>query len=290
MESDNVSYRVARLEYILSGILYGTIGLFLHYVNLPSEVVVLFRGFIGSLFIVLYLKFRRVSLDFSGIKSNLLYLILSGAGLGLNWVFLFSAYRCSSVALGTLCNYMGPIIVIALSPILYKEKLTLKKLLCVLMALVGIVLVSGILDPNTKVNTMGIVWGLLSAVCFVALVIFNKKLKNISSYDKAVSQLLVSAMTVLPYALIVNWGSKAGFDTKSVIICIILGVVHTGVAYIFYFRALGKLSVQTFSILGYIEPVVAVILSATVLKEPITPVGIVGAVLIIGAAVLSELV
>lgn len=289
MESDNVSYRLARAEYIISGILYGTIGLFLHYVNLPSEVVVLFRGFVGSLFIFFYLKARKISIDKKSIKDNLIWLVLSGACLGLNWVFLFSSYRVASVAVGTLCNYMGPIIVIILSPFLYKEKLTKTKILCVLMALVGIIFVSGVFDSSLSVNLKGVALGLMSAVCFVGLVIFNKKLKNISSYDKAVSQLLMSAVTVLPYAMIINWGKNLSFDTRSLIICVILGIVHTGVAYCFYFRALGTLSVQTFSILGYIEPVVAVILSATILHEPISLLGIIGAVLIIGAAVLSEI-
>lgn len=298
MEGDSHNYNLARIEYILSGIMYGTIGWILRYVNLPTEIVVCCRGVIGTLFVLGYLKLRKITLNKVQIKENLLYLFLSGACLGLNWVFLFASYHYTSVAIGTLCNYMGPIIVILISPLVFHEKLTPVKIVCVSGALIGTFLISGVFDLTTfsfvssaagGTNLFGVFLGLLSALGFVGLVIFNKKLKGVNSYDKAVSQLTASFITVLPYAIFVNMGKSIVPDTASIIWVVILGIIHTGLAYCFYFRALGTLKLLTFSILGYIEPVVAIFVSTVFLKEPLTINSAVGAVLILGAAISCEL-
>lgn len=289
MNNEKSTYTIVRNEYILAGIIYGTIGLILHYVSLPSDIVVICRGVIGSAFIYLFIRFKGNQLNKDGIKKNILDLFWSGAGLGLNWVFLFASYRYTSVAIGTLCNYLGPIIVILLSPVLYKEKLNAKKLACVGSALLGIILISGLVDGKaTDASLLGIGLGILSAVCFVINVVFSRRLKEIGNYDKAVSQLVISALVALPYSLIANLGSKLEIDLRSVILIAMLGIIHTGVAYCFYFRAMAELPIQTFSLLGYIEPVVAILISAIFLKEELTIFGIVGAILILGAVFASD--
>lgn len=279
-----------KLKYITAVIIYGTIGYILHFVNLPSEIVVLCRGTIGSLFIYLYLRITKRNINVSSIKKNLKYLILSGVALGLNWVFLFASYRISTVAVGSLCNYMAPIILIALSPILFKEKISSKKLLCIIGAFVGIIFVSGILEISSNVNIYGVILGLLAAMAFVFLIIFNRKLKDISSYDKVVVQLGISALTILPYAIINNIGKPLILDTKTVVLVIILGVIHTGVAYCFYFGSINDIPVQAVAILGYIEPVLSVLSSALLLNEPISILGIIGAILILLSACFSEII
>lgn len=280
----------SKLKYILAVSIYGTIGYILHFVDLPSEIVVLARGLIGSLFIFLFVKSKGNNLDYSAIKNNFKYLLFSGIALGLNWVFLFASYRVSTVAVGSLCNYMAPIIVILLSPILYKENISIKKGICVIGAFVGIILVSGILEINNKININGVVLGLLAAACFVLIIIFNRKLKDISVYDKVVVQLFVSALTVLPYAIFNNINTSLIINTRSILLIIVLGIVHTGIAYCLYFGSINNIPVQSVAILGYIEPVLSILASALLLKEPISMLGIIGAVLILVSACLSEVV
>jgi len=283
-------YILARNEYILAGILWGIIGMMLKHVTIPSEYVVVCRGMIGAIFIALYIKFRGSTIDVKSIRANWLFLLISGIGLGLNWVFLFASYRYTSVAIGTLCNYVGPILVILLSPFLYKERLTLVKIVCVVMAALGIIFISGVLEGTaTNTSLLGIIFGLLSACLFVVNVVFTRKVNNVNVYDKAVAQLIASVVASLPYAVIVNRGVVLQVNITTVVLVVILGIVHTGVAYCFYFRAMGTLPVQTFSIFGYIEPVVAIFVSAIFLKESLTFFGILGAIMILGAVVLSEI-
>lgn len=280
---------IERSKYIAAVTLYGTIGLLLHYITLPSEIVVLCRGAIGTLTILLVLFIQKKSFHPDTIRANLPILLLSGACLGLNWVFLFAAYRVTTVAVASLCNYMAPIIVIALSPLVFRERLTKKKLCCILTAFIGIILVSGILQNGGDLNLKGVGLGLTAALCFVGIVLCNKKSAGIDPLEKTAIQLAASAAVVLPYVLYHQWGNTLSVDTRSALLVLILGFVHTGFAYILYFGSMVKIPVQSVAILGYLEPVVSVLTSALILREPITTSGILGAVLILGAAVYSEI-
>ena len=201
------------------------------------------------------------------IKRNVKWLILSGIFLGLNWTFLFAAYLRTTIAVASLCNYIAPLIIVLIAPLALNEPLNKKKLPYVFIAFIGIILVSGLLDGTNNGELLGIILGLLSAVCFVGIIICNRKIKNVPAFDKAVVQLAVSAFTVMPYALFKNYGLTLKFDTTSLINTLILGIVHTGAAYCLYFSGLGNLPVQTIAVLGYLEPVVSVFCSAFFLKE-----------------------
>lgn len=276
-----------RTKYVTAVVLYGTIGLFLRFVHLPSEIVALFRGLIGSVFLLLYLKARHQKIDFEAVHKNLLWLILSGICLGLNWIFLFAAYLQTTVAVASLCNYMAPIIVILVAPVLLREPLEKRKLPCVAAALAGIVLVSGVWKGSVG-NASGIALGLAAALGFVGIVLCNRKLQNISALDKSLVQLAVSVLTILPYVLIKNHGATLMWDLRSVLIILLLGIVHTGLAYCLYFSGLGSLPVQTVAILGYLEPVVSVLCSVVFLHEALGAAGWIGAILIVGASIISE--
>lgn len=281
----------ARLRYICAMVLYATIGPILRFVNLPSEAVVLFRGAVGALFVLLFMYAKGMRPDVAAIRANLPALIGSGVALGLNWVFLFAAYLHTTVAIASLCNYMAPIVVIALSPLLYGERLGSKKLACVVAAVTGIALVSDLPGALAgEVNLVGVALGLAAAAAFVLIVIFNKTLHDIGAYDRVVVQLATSACVVLPYVLFENHGIPLPADTRTWLLVALLCLVQTGVAYVFYFGAMGVLPVQEVALLGYIEPVMSVVLSALVLNEPLGFAGVLGAALVLTAAAASELI
>lgn len=262
----------------------------MRFINAPTEYVVLWRGIIGSLTILPVMLIRREPPDMNAIRKNLKTLICSGFCLGFNWVFLFAAYKQTTVAIASLLNYMAPMTVIVLSPVLFKTKLTVKTKICAASAFLGIILVSGVLEANNgNFNPLGIFLGVMSAVGFVGITICNRSLKDIRPLDKTIAQLFFSILIVFPYVKIVDpdvhlWN----LDTRSILLIIMLGVFQTGIAYILYFGGLGVLPVQTFSLLSYLEPVESVLLSALVLHEPISPLGILGTIMIIGAAAYNE--
>ena len=280
---------IERLKYVTAVVLYGTIGVFLRQVSLPSALVALCRGVLGSLFILVWLTLRRRKPDGKAIRKNLPWLLASGVCLGLNWICLFAAYMRTTVAVASLCNYLAPMIVILVSPVLLREPWEVRKLPCVGAAFLGIVLVSGVLGGE-KGDPVGVAFGLGAALGFVGVVLCNRKLRDIGPMDRSVVQLAVSAATILPYVLLHDAAAVSPPDLRSVLIVLLMGIVHTGFAYCLYFSGMGSLPVQSVAVLGYLEPAVSVLCSALLLRETMTVWGWIGSGLIIAAAVVSELI
>lgn len=269
-------------------VIFGTIGLVRRHIDLPSSFIALARAVIGAAFLLGVLMLRREKPDLAMIRKNALPLLLSGVALGFNWVFLFESYRYTDIATATLCYYMAPILVILASPLL-KEKLSPRKLLCVAVALAGIVLVSGVADSGFRADSVpGILFGLAAALFYACVMLLNKKIDLPSAYDKTIVQLTAAAVVLIPYVLLTEDMSAAAFTPMSVGLLITAGIVHTGIAYALYFGSIGALPAQTAALYSYIDPVLAILASALLLNEPMTPLCSLGAVLILGAAFLSE--
>lgn len=280
---------------MLSMFIFGTIGLFVKYIPLPSSLIALLRGFVGALFLFVLIKIKKQSMDKTAIKVNLFKLCLSGAVLGFNWILLFESYRYTTVATATLCYYLAPVIVILVSPILLKEKLTWKKLLCVLISLLGMVFVSGVLGVLKtghfeKSEFTGILFGLGAACLYACIVLTNKKIKDISAYDMTIVQLAVAAAVLVPYVLLTQDLSGTALGAKELALLAVVCIVHTGIAYALYFGSMKGLKGQTVAILSYIDPVVAILMSALILREGFTASGALGAVLILGATFANEII
>lgn len=281
----------AKVSLILAMVIFGTIGIFRKYIPLPSGIVACVRGILGVAFLLVFIKIKKIKMDRESIKKHLWILLVSGGFIGLNWVLLFESYRYTSVAVATLCYYMAPIFVMIVSPFLLKEKLTVKKVLCVIVALIGMVFVSGVLDGGiSDVSEMkGILFGLGAAALYATVIMMNQKLREVPTYDKTIMQLGAAAVVLIPYILFVEDLSAVVLTPLIVFMLIIVGVVHTGIAYALYFGSMNGLKAQTVALFSYIDPIVAIILSAMFLKEPMTIYSAIGAVLVLGATMISEL-
>ena len=279
----------ARLSVIGAMVIFGTIGLFVKYIPLPSSIIAVARGFIGAIFLGITLIFARKRLDKQAIKQNLWVLLLSGAFIGINWILLFEAYRHTTIATATLCYYLAPVFVILLSPLVLKERLSVGKGLCALVAVVGMVFVSGVFEGGLDSRLAGILFGVGAAAFYAGVVLLNKKLKPIGAMDCTIVQLAAAALVLLPYTLVTENYATLSLDTSAVWMLIAVGIVHTGVAYALYFGSVHRLPAQTVAIFSYIDPVVAILLSALFLQEPMSVWGWVGAVLILGSTLASEI-
>ena len=281
----------AKLQLIASMLTFGTIGIFVRHIPLPSSILALVRGITGTLFLLVLIRIQKTPLHREILRQKLFLLLLSGACIGFNWILLFESYRYTSVATATLCYYLAPVFVILASPLLLKERLTSRKLLCVLASLVGMVFVSGILDANFSGSSemTGVLYGIGAAALYATVMLLNRTLTMVPAYDKTIFQLGSAALVTLPYVLITERGTDLVWTPLSVVLLLLVGIVHTGSAYALYFNAMGKLPVQTVAIFSYIDPVAAIILAAIFLGEGLTPAGIIGAVLILGSTLLSEL-
>ncbi|MBQ7566937.1 MAG: EamA family transporter [Oscillospiraceae bacterium] len=275
---------------IVSLLIVGTIGLFRRFIPLSSPMLAFSRGLIGGTSLLIFLLVRgrkRLSVPRG---RTLLALIVNGVFLGVNWILLFEAFDHTTIAKATLCYYLQPMIVILLSPLVFGEKLTLRRLLCAAVALGGMVLLSGVFGAGGDGGDLkGILFG-LGAACFYALVVIvNKKIQGVGMYERTVVQLLSCAVVLIPYLLLTEDLAAIVITTDTLLLLLIVGVVHTGLAYVLYFGSMRDLPAQTISVLSYIDPIVAMFVSVVVLSEPLEIGGVIGAVMILGAAVVGEL-
>ena len=279
----------AKIQNISAMAIFGTIGLFVQSIPLPRAAIASVRGLVGAAILLLFSLARKKAPEGAAIRKNLGLLLLSGGLMGFNWVFLFESYRHSTVAVGTLCYYLAPVFVTLVSPLVLREKLTVKKALCVLVALLGMVPVSGILSADFDPSHLkGVAFGIGAAALYASVVLLNKKLSGISAMDRTMVQLAAGGIVPIPYLLLTTGLTGLSCPPKGLLMLAVLAVVHTGVAYVLYFGSLADLPAQSAAVLSYLDPVIAVLLSVLVLKEAVTPLTLVGTVMILGAAVLSE--
>lgn len=269
---------------------FGTIGIFVKYIPLSSAAIAMTRGVIGVAFLALVMALTKKAPHWTAIRRNLLLLILSGSAIGFNWVALFESYKYTTVATATACYYLAPLFLLLLSPLL-GEKLTFKKLACIATALIGMALVSGITDgpqPGSW-NLTGVLLATCAAALYATVMFLNKKMSPIAAYDKTILQLASAAVVILPYLFFTEGFSVPTMAGVQWLLLGLVGVVHTGISYALYFDSLKQLPTQTVALFSYLDPVIAILLSALLLKEPMSLSGIIGTVLILGSALYSEL-
>lgn len=285
----NEKKQSGRLMLIGSMAIFGTIGILRKYIPLSSSLVALARAVVGTLFLLAVLLIKGRKADYAGWKRNLIPLLLSGGALGFNWIALFESYNHTSVATATLCYYLAPVIVILVSPLVLKEKLTGRKLVCAAVALAGMALVSGIFEAGSSIaDWKGILFGLVAAALYASVVLLNKKISNLAAYDKTIFQLAVSTATLLPYVLLTENPEAISLSGPVLALLLVAGIVHTGIAYCLYFGSMASLPAQTVALYSYIDPILAIVLSMVILHEPMTLASGIGAVMILGAALVSE--
>jgi len=279
----------ARLSLIASMCIFGTIGLVRRYLPVPSGFLAMARGLLGALFLLALVHLRGNRLDRDAIRPMLSRLLLSGAMIGFNWILLFEAYRYTTVAIATLCYYMAPVFILITVPFVLHERLTLRKALCILAALLGMALVSGVSGSAGAVDWRGILCGLGAAVLYACVVIVNKFIRYVPAYDKTIVQIGTAGAVLIPYVIVVEGLSEVRFTPTVVLMLLLAGLVHTGCAYALYFGSIDALSAQTLALLSYLDPVIAILLSALVLRERMTGAQAIGAILILCAAVVAVL-
>ncbi len=282
-----------KLKLVTAMLIFGSIGVFVKNVDLPSSGIAFLRGMIGSLFLLIvsvFLKQKKTSWE--SLKKNGLLLVLSGAAIGFNWIFLFQAYKYTTVSNATLSYYFAPVFVMILAPFVLKEKLTPVKVGSIITAMIGLFFVVNLNNSGAAGGTynhaIGILYGLLAAALYASAILMNKFIKNLSGFETTLIQLMVAALVLLPYTFFKDHLDLSGITAQSLTFILMLGIVHTGVAYFFYFTSLKELKGQTIAVLSYIDPISAVLIAAVFLGESMSPLQMFGGVLILGSTFVSE--
>lgn len=280
----------SKSTFILVMLIFGSIGLFVKNIELSSSEIALFRGAIGSIILIFASIILRQKVTIKNSKRNLILLILSGAAMGFNWIFLFESYNYTTISNATLSYYFAPIFVMVLAPFVLKEKWTLNKAISILIAFIGLLLVvqpSGVTGEVYQ-HTLGIGYGLLAAALYASVIMINKFITGLSHLETTIMQLGIATVVLFPYVAFTEPMNYSGLSMQSILFIIILGIIHTGVAYLLYFASMKKLKGQTIAVLSYMDPISAVLMAAILLHESMSLLQMLGGILILGSTFVSE--
>ena len=268
--------------YVLAMVIFGTLAPFVRNIGVSSGELALYRAVMGAGLIWIYLLAKGKNPFSGGLKREILLLLLSGGAMGVNWILLFQAYRYTSVSTATLCYYFAPVIVTALSPVLFRERLTRKQLFCFAMATLGLVLITGLEPSAGSANLTGILFGLGAAVFYAAVILLNKYIRSTAGIQRTFLQFLAAIVTLIPYVAATGGVTLSRLDGTGWMCLLVVGILHTGITYCLYFSSLKEIPGQRTAILSYIDPLVAVLISVTVLRESMTWQQALGGGLILG--------
>ncbi|MFF3024619.1 DMT family transporter [Gottfriedia sp. NPDC057948] len=280
----------SKIQFLLSMAIFGTIGVFIRYIDLASSEIALLRGLIGSLFLITYMLIGKKKISWALVKNNAYILLLSSITLGGNWIFLFQAYKYTTVSNAALSYYFAPVFVLILSPFVLKEKLSTKKLICIVISIFGMLLVvaSGGLSTARLEDFIGIGYGLLAAVFYASLMLLNKFIKNMDGLEITLIQLGTASSLLIPYVFITEGFGLLEMSVSSIPFIIILGMVHTGIGFLLFFSGMQKLNGQSIAALSYVDPITSLLMSTVFLQEKMTIVQMIGGVLLLSSTFVSE--
>ena len=280
----------ARLLMTASMAIFGTLGLFTRNITVSSGELALYRAILAAALIALYLLAARQPIRLAQIRGELPLLLLSGVAMGINWILLFQAYRYTTISMATLSYYFAPVIVTAVSPVLFRERMTKKQLLCFLLSTAGLVLIIGAGETGgSGTDLTGILFGLGAAVFYAAVILLNKRIRQVAGIHRTFLQLVAAAVILLPYVALTGGSSLGSLSALGFGCLLVVGLIHTGIPYCMYFTALRDLSGQEAAILSYIDPLVAALVSVALLGEAMTLWQAVGGAMILGFTLVNEL-
>lgn len=278
-----------RLMLIASMTIFGTLSPFVRNIPVSSGELALYRAVLAALLIAVFLRATGQKIPFASIKREVPLLLASGVAMGVNWILLFEAYKYTTVSVATLSYYFAPVIVTVVCPVLFHERLTGKQILCFLMSTLGLVMITGIGEIGGGRDLIGILFGLGAAVFYATVILLNKFIRNVEGIHRTFLQFIAAVVTLLPYVLCTSGITLGNLHAVGWANLLVVGLVHTGVTYCLYFSSLKELPGQKAAILSYIDPLVAVLISVTLLGEAMTVWQMIGGVMILGFTLLNEL-
>ena len=278
----------SRMMLVASMAIFGTLAPFVRNIAVSSGELALYRAVMAAVMVGGFLLLTKQKITIRGAEKELLLLLISGGAMGFNWILLFEAYKYTTVSVATLSYYFAPVIVTALCPLLFREKLTRTQLLCFVGSTAGLVLVINVGGLAGGRDFIGVLFGLGAACFYATVILLNKFIKGVAGLQRTFWQFVAAILVLTPYVLATGGVTLGALNATGWGCLLVVGIVHTGVAYCLYFSSLKALPGQTAAILSYIDPLVAVLISVLILGESITALQLLGGAMILGFTLWNE--
>ena len=277
------------LMFVAAMLIFGSNGVFASMLDMSGAQLVLMRTLIGGAVLLIIILISRSRTPREVLIREKWRLLFAGVCLGANWALLFEAYNLMNVSLATLTYYTAPVLVLVLAPFVLKERQNSLAYVGMLVVVVGMLLVVGTDFGEGGVTVTGLVVGLGSAVFYAMLMLVNKKISGVSGLNLTFIEIIIAAAILLPYVFATSGGVPLPTDARGIFALLFLCTVNTGFACWLYFSSMNRLPAKAVALMGYFDPVSALIFSAVFLDERLSTVQFIGAVLVLAGALVGQL-
>lgn len=276
------------LMFVAAMLIFGSNGVFASMLEMSGAQLVLLRTLIGGAVLLIIILISRSRTPKEVLLREKWRLLFAGVCLGANWALLFEAYNLMNVSLATLTYYTAPVLVLVLAPLVLKERQNGLAYLGMAVVIVGMLLVVGTDFGEGGVSATGLIVGLGSAVFYAMLMLVNKQITGVSGLNLTFIEIVIAAVILLPYVFATSGGVPLPTDARGIFALLFLCMVNTGFACWLYFSSMNRLPAKAVALMGYFDPVSALIFSAVFLDERLSGVQLAGAVLVLAGALVGQ--
>ncbi len=276
------------LMFVAAMLIFGSNGVFASMLEMSGAQLVLLRTLIGGAVLLIIILISRSRTPKEVLLREKWRLLFAGVCLGANWALLFEAYNLMNVSLATLTYYTAPVLVLVLAPLVLKERQNGLAYLGMAIVIVGMLLVVGTDFGEGGVSATGLIVGLGSAVFYAMLMLVNKQITGVSGLNLTFIEIVIAAVILLPYVFATSGGVPLPTDARGIFALLFLCTVNTGFACWLYFSSMNRLPAKAVALMGYFDPVSALIFSAVFLDERLSGVQLAGAVLVLAGALVGQ--
>lgn len=280
----------AALAVIASAMLWGTYGSFLTVIEargMNADVINFLRFASTSLPILLYLLVKKR--EALHVKKKDLWLF---AANGLASILFFTscyaaAIRETKIAVAAALLYTAPAIVLLLSALLFGEKITPRKLLCILLSVLGCALVSGLGSGGATLTARGLLLGLGAGLGYALYSIFSRLIqqRGYSTFTNVCWTFLIAAAAYLAISAFKGNASQIADLPAAALLSVVCGLLTGLLAYLLYTAGLREMEPSRAAQLATIEPVFAALLGVLLFRQSLSVTECLGIALVVTAVV-----
>ncbi|WP_107950644.1 DMT family transporter [Lysinibacillus parviboronicapiens] len=259
----------AKIKFAISMAIFGSVGLFSEKTGLRSIELVFVRCLcasilLGTIWGISTLKTKQQR-EIAIPHREYLLALLCGVFLIVNWVFFFRSLEVMPITVAVSIYHLAPVIVLLLGSVIFKEKITKIGLVFFFVCFLGTLLVGGIHQHTTMVGFLstGVLWAFAAAFFYALTSITGKGIKMLSPLLTTVIQTSLGILLLMP---LVDWSNFIHLTVENWFYILVTGFIHTGFVFYLFFSSLRELKAQTIAILVFVDPVVAILLDATILN------------------------
>jgi len=252
--------------------------------------VAFIRCALGAITLIIFTKIRKVDLPADRKIWQKLWVVAMLLNVIPGVLFAFAQQYVTSV-LASIINAGTPLMTLVFMLIVFREeKLKPEQIIGLLIGALGVLTVVGVWKELGNNQLVGVIALIIAVSCYGASYPYSTRnvipLK-LKPEALATGQLIMAAVTLLPF-FIINGISNDFYRPQSVIAMLCLGIFGSGFAYIWNFAITAAAGSAIASTVTYLTPVVAVIVGFLYLGELIVWHEIVGALIVIVGALLSQ--